>query len=152
MTGDKFETFQDPWLPVRIKSWLWCCLRVSLWPTETMVMFKLFASMYMTPSIPILTLHVGSSTRAILGLWYNTREKQRRCCSPGDKFSNLKYQQVVTMIMKWGKHTIVAMHSAELRTIAYFFYSFFSVPFFISRDIEQVWVWYYLKDSDTNFL
>ena len=44
------------------------------------------------------------------------------------------------------------IHTAVLGTIAYFTYSFFSVPFFISRDIEQAWVWYYLKDSDINFL
>ena len=30
----------------------------------------------------------------------------------------------------------IAMHSAVLRTIAHFTYSFLSVPFFISKDIE----------------
>ena len=43
-----------------------------------------------------------------------------------------------------------ALHYGIRRTIADFIYSFFSVPFFISSDIEQVWVWYYLKDL--NFL
>ena len=38
-------------------------------------------------------------------------------------------------------HTgLKALHCAILRTIAHFTYSFFSVPFFISRDIEQAWM------------
>ena len=43
------------------------------------------------------------------------------------------------------------MQSELWRTITYFTYSFFSVPFFISRDIEQVWVWLWNKKKIDEF-
>ena len=44
-----------------------------------------------------------------------------------------------------------SFHHGIRRTIKHFIYSFFSVPSFISRDIEQAMEWYHWKGNEMKF-
>ena len=46
---------------------------------------------------------------------------------------------------------VLPMHYGTTRTFEDFIFSFFSVPSFISRDINQTFKWYHWKDNEMNF-